>query len=349
MKLLIKETRPRSIIQEIAKHLNVESRSDCLEEILKIPSEYGEGRMMGFNFKYGLGIILVDCCLKRDWVLEFETPTPSLLMKFNVKGEFWHAFDDNNIQYHLNPLQGTITANPKTSKQLFEFPAHIDLLFMAILIKRSDYLEKVDCMIDRMPDKLANVFSDQYGREPFFYQSNYSLSSSSCIQKIVTNQHQGLTRSTFVEGKTLELLSKQLRQFEDDLNSPSKKVTLRKFDLVKIKEARDNLIKDLKNPPTIEELAFKTGINRTKLKSGFKKVFDSTINEYLTNERLEKASVLLLNGLSIKEVSEQIGYSNSGHFAHKFKEKYGVLPKDYLKSIQIEIDSFELSNENNVR
>ncbi len=341
MKFLIQQSKPRGIIQSIARQLNIESKSDCLEEVLTIPAFHGSGQITGFNFKFGLGVLIVKCRLKKDWVIEFKTPCPPLLLKFNLKGEFWHVFDHQNIQYHLNPLQGTISANPQSSQQYFEFPSGMELFFVAIMIQRSEYLKKVDCMVEKMPDKLSKVFSDQQATEPFFYQSNYSLASSACIQKMASDKNKGLTRSTFIEGKALELLSKQLKQFEDDLNSPSKKITLRKFDLGKIKEARDILIEDLKNPPTIEELALKTGINRTKLKTGFKKVFELTINEYLRNERLEKASILLLNGMPVKEVSEQIGYVNSGHFANKFKKKYGVLPKDYLKSIQIEIDSVQ--------
>jgi len=305
---------------------------------MPIPEELGEGKITGFNFNHGLGIILVNGRLKKDWQLIFDTSVPSLLMSFNVKGEFWHNFNHNQIQYQANPLQGSITANPAGSQQSFNFPSRMDLLFMTIHINRSSYLKKVDCMVEKMPNKLADVFLDKKAENPFFYQSNYSIASAECINDIVENKSDGLPRSTFVEGKTLELLSKQLRQFEDDMNSPSKKVTLRKFDLEKIQLARKILKERLDAPPTIEELAIEIGINRQKLKKGFKLVYESTINEYVRNERMEKAALLLLDDRSVKNAAETVGYVNIGHFAKKFKEKYGVLPKDYLKSIQQKID-----------
>lgn len=178
-------------------------------------------------------------------------------------------------------------------------------------------------------------------KKPFFYQGNYSIAAAECIRKITSDAHNGLVRSTYLEGKVLELLSRQMKQFKDDLRLPGKQVMLRKYDIDKIKNARDLLIENLQDPPTIEILAKKSGINQQKLKSGFKSVFDKTINQYLTEERLDLASILLLKEHSVKEVSSEVGYTNHSHFAKKFKLKYGVLPKDYLKSIQVRMDGIK--------
>lgn len=116
-------------------------------------------------------------------------------------------------------------------------------------------------------------------------------------------------------------------------------MNLRKLDLEKIQRARNILVRDLKNPPTIEELAMKAGINRQKLKKGFKLIYEATINKYLRNERLEQASLLLLTDKTVKEAAEQVGYMNKSYFAKIFKEKYGVLPREYVKSIHLKINN----------
>jgi AraC-like DNA-binding protein len=41
--------------------------------------------------------------------------------------------------------------------------------------------------------------------------------------------------------------------------------------------------------------------------------------------------------MSIKETARAVGYANQSHFAKRFKEKYGVLPKDYIKNIRAKI------------
>ena len=132
----------------------------------------------------------------------------------------------------------------------------------------------------------------------------------------------------------MELLSMQIKQYSDDLKEPGKQVLLRKQDIEKIKVARNILMENLDQLPTIEELSRKAGLNQQKLKTGFKMVYNKTINNYTRDKRLEIAATKLLNGASVKEAASDVGYINQSHFASRFKDKYGVLPKDYLKNIQ---------------
>jgi len=338
MILNLEKYNAHGIIKEMASSLDTTSRTDCLEEILELPKKVGTGKIVGFSFSNGVSLLIFNCNLVKDWTLVFDNDSPApLQFNFNVKGNIKHSLNKKSIQYQLNPLQGTITANPSDSSQMLQIPSGSDILFNCLFIDRNKYAKKIECVLDQMPDGLGAVFSDSEAERAFFYQSNYSISIASCIKKITENKNDGLVRSTFLEGKALELFSKQIKQYKDDLLSPGRQVMLRKYDLDKIQTARDILIEDLINAPTIEELAKKVGINRQKLKQGFKKVFEKTINNYLRDERMECASILLLHGLSVRQTATEVGYINQSHFTKRFKEKYGILPKDYLKSIQSRI------------
>ncbi|MEM6967434.1 MAG: AraC family transcriptional regulator [Bacteroidota bacterium] len=338
MNLTFNKYHPRKFIRSISSQIDAVSYADCMEEILELPSNLGQGKITGFSFSNGIGFVVFDCFLNEDWSLDFVNDFPApLSLNFLTEGELWHAFYHENIRYHLNPLQGSIAACPVDSIQNIILPSNQKILYTILSINRRKYLKKIDCLVDQMPDKLADVFSDVNGEQSFFYQGNYSLSVSACIKKITHHKHKGLVRSTYIEGKVLELLSKQIKQYEDDLNTPNQQLMLRKYDVDKIKMARDILIKNIETPPTIQVLAKKAGINQQKLKTGFKAIFDKTINQYLRDERLEMASILLLQGNSIKDTVHRIGYSNQSHFARKFKEKYGVLPKDYLRSVSVQV------------
>jgi AraC-like DNA-binding protein len=246
---------------------------------------------------------------------------------------------EQNIHYILNPLRGTITANKTGTIQKLRFPRNNKIVLAFLVIDRAEYYGKIECILDDMPKKLAAIFTDVKGNKPYFYHSNYSISIAECINEIVEDKNSGLVRSTRIEGKTLELLSMQIKQYEDDLKEPGKQVMLRKQDIEKIKNARKILMDNFKNPPTIEELAKKSGINQQKLKKGFKLIYNKTINSYSRDKRLEIAATKLLNGLSVREAADEVGYINKSHFASRFREKYGVLPKDYLKNIQSRVHS----------
>ena len=62
----------------------------------------------------------------------------------------------------------------------------------------------------------------------------------------------------------------------------------------------------------------------------FKEVTDINLSSYITDVRMQKAAELLeQTNLQVQEVMKQIGYQKSQYFSKRFKEKFGVTPKEY--------------------
>lgn len=339
VEVILDDETPCKIVECIAQKMNAEAKVDCAELTLSIPKIYGEGKIVGYKFDDGISLLLLDCQLKEDLILKFATSVVHPIhFNFCTDGGFSHVLWNGDIQYNLNPLLGTITSNPKGCEQWFIFPKETRILVTNLQILRENYSEKVSCQLEELPERLASAFKDVGGERPFFYQSNYSINIAECIKEITTTKHEGLVRTTFVESKALELLAMQIKQYEDDLSVHSRRVLLRKFDVEKIRLAKEILTTNLKDAPIIKDLAKKVGINQQKLKKGFKTIFGTTINKYLRAERMERAKLLILEGsLSLREISSEVGYSNQSHFAKRFKEKFGVLPKDFSKTIKTNI------------
>ncbi|MCR5823615.1 MAG: AraC family transcriptional regulator [Lachnospiraceae bacterium] len=79
----------------------------------------------------------------------------------------------------------------------------------------------------------------------------------------------------------------------------------------------------------LEELAALTGLSRPYLASLFKKETGMGIHEYILNEKMKEAVVLLDEGKSCKEVSYILGICNQSHFGKIFRKKYGLTPEEY--------------------
>lgn len=285
--------------------------------------------------------MLFDCTLHEDWAIVFDTPrVPPVQFNFSVEGEFKHTFQKEDIQYLLTPLQGTITANTQGGQQEFMLPGGHPLRFTCTMIDRKQYLPKIESMLDKIPPKLAELFQDVKGKLPFFYQGNYSIASSECIQTIVHDQHQGLVRSTYLEGVCLKLLSCQFKQYEDDLSPPSRQVSLREQDVKLIIQAKNIMLENLRQPPTIAQLAKDVGLNQSKLKRGFKTVYNKPVKTWLKDKRLDQAKLLLVeNSMNVGEVAQAVGFGNQSHFARSFRNKFGTRPKDFLKTLRLNLDN----------
>lgn len=68
------------------------------------------------------------------------------------------------------------------------------------------------------------------------------------------------------------------------------------------------------------------------LTRNFKRETGMTVGQYIDNSVLFKAERMLLSSSkSILEISETLGFCDQFYFARRFKEKFGITPRDYRK------------------
>ncbi len=134
----------------------------------------------------------------------------------------------------------------------------------------------------------------------------------------------GVMADTYLEAKVIELFLLQVESHKPTQNNDLKKDEIDK--LIVIKEFID---KNYHKRIRIVDLAKIAGTNQQMLKTGFKRLFGTTIFAYYNDLRMEKAKYLLLDrGKRVAEVSDEIGYKNPQHFTVAFKKKFGLLPSD---------------------
>lgn len=80
----------------------------------------------------------------------------------------------------------------------------------------------------------------------------------------------------------------------------------------------------------IPEIANHVGLNETYLCSLFKKQRGSTVKEYISSLRVEKAKELLLSKeLKLYEVADRTGFTDANYFTTFFKKYAGCTPSEY--------------------
>lgn len=133
--------------------------------------------------------------------------------------------------------------------------------------------------------------------------------------------------------KTLELLMKI--SDPDLIQRNNIPVYLSQKNVQLAKNIREKISKDLSCHLTLQQLSSEFHVSPTAIKTAFKTVYGETIREYLKTIRLQEAQRLLRDtDWHILEIAEMVGYSNPGHFAVAFRERYTMTPSEFRNSIR---------------
>lgn len=332
MEIHIDANKPQEILEDISKKLHVKTTTSGSEVVVKLPKRYGEGYVSGIDFLDGTGMLCFEGFLNTDFILHYNGGNKQpIRFIFCTEGEIVHILDPDNFRYKLSAMIGSIACSSGNNEQVFMFPPKKKIQYHALYISKQHFFPKIEEYLHTIPEKLANLFKDVDSQDHFLYHSNYSLNIAECIAEIQNNPYEGMVRRIFLESKALDLLWMQIKQYKDDQQPVSKQQVLRKADQELMLKARKELIKDLKNPPDIAELAKRVGTNQNKLKKGFRRMFEKSVGDLLRDERLNHAKILLAEeNLSVKEIAEAVGYRNKSAFTKRFKEKFGIVPSAFL-------------------
>jgi len=155
---------------------------------------------------------------------------------------------------------------------------------------------------------------DDYVLKPISRKDVFSLVSK-MIDKIKQDKYQQVIDNTILSTDHHEELFEYQNQINEYLN-----LNLQSYDL------------------SLSLLADKLGLSEGYLSNLFKKIYKISFTDYVTDQRLEKAKILLLTShLKNYEIAESVGISDPNYFSTIFKKKYGFSPSQYRKKVVDEI------------
>ena len=83
---------------------------------------------------------------------------------------------------------------------------------------------------------------------------------------------------------------------------------------------------------SLKSLAFQLGFSSSYLSVLIKKELGLPFQDYLIQERMKKAKLLLLTtDLKIYEIAEQVGFEDMNYFSQRFKQVVGLTPRQFKK------------------
>ncbi|OUP86076.1 AraC family transcriptional regulator [Lachnoclostridium sp. An169] len=123
---------------------------------------------------------------------------------------------------------------------------------------------------------------------------------------------------------TMGLLFLQLLNYMDKMETGG-----RKFD-TEITAAVFRYIDEHYREASLKELAAELKFDIYWLSREIKRQTGRTYKELLQEKRMQQAAYMLTNSrMSVSEIISSVGYDNTSYFYRKFRERYGVSPKEY--------------------
>lgn len=184
------------------------------------------------------------------------------------------------------------------------------------------------------------IFSNSYLRTfssdfdlnqfPESLQHDLCCNTQMILHDTLNTKFEGAFKNMFLESKALALLlCFQKCSNVNQIDCSSCKFLTKPIEREKIQKTKEILLNRLDNPPTIPELALQLGTNQCYLKKGFKEMFGSTIYDFVQEQRMLKAKMLLMTtDFSVSQVADEIGFTSASNFSSAFKKYAGVLPSE---------------------
>ncbi len=247
---------------------------------------------------------------------------------FGLKGNSNFLFSQDNHALELKEEKSLLLYHPQSQPSL-----HLEVAPNSWVISIIVSIKKFHELFSAQVDYITLLNSDSYNNEKYYTEGNISPSMAIVLSQLFHYNLQPSLKNLYYKGKGYELLSLFFNRSENP-SAEHCPFLIDKVNILKIRKAKEIIIANMNEPPSLDELADEIGLTMKKLKIGFKQIYGDTVYGFLFDYKMDFARKLLDSGsYNVNEVGLKIGYSCGSHFIAGFKKKFSTTPKKYLMSI----------------
>ncbi|GGI56371.1 helix-turn-helix transcriptional regulator [Winogradskyella haliclonae] len=257
-------------------------------------------------------------------VVERRIDSSYIQFHFCTKGEATFVFNQGTYRLPIHQDTSLLLYNPQR-----DLPIHLEVQPNCWLVSLVISLEKFHGLFSQ--DASYVTFLSDDNRDKKYYKDGViSPSMAVVLNQLLSFNLNASIKSLYFRGKAYEMLSLFFNRSED-ANIEQCPFLVDEENVAKLKKAKDIIIAQMAEPPTLQELADTIGLSLKKLKEGFKQIYGDSVFSFLFDYKMEVARKLLESGdYNVNEVGLKVGYSTASHFIAAFKKKYGTTPKKYI-------------------
>lgn len=306
------------------------------------PTSFFGDRERKISIRPGVDILLGDFRLEGPGLFPFRSSGGSCELAFVLSGTIRNRIRDVEREVVVPPRYAAVWVPP--SREGFHGCAPgEDIRFACISIQCS--------LFDSLGANAGlSAVSEQVGADHRLFPMNAAMQAA--VQQIFLCPYRGCAGMVFLEAKALELISHimaELCPYPSDLPGspgdplyprvgPNSAASAGIFPAMagtsQLRHVRRILLGSMVSPPSLAELAARAGLSVTTLTRGFRKIYGVSVFEFLRNERLEKAKMLLESGeANVTEAAYAVGFSSPAHLTRLFSRRFGISPSKLRRSV----------------
>ena len=281
---------------------------------VEFPEESGKGRITRLDTN-SFSLSSWDMEFNKDTYVEGDVAKDMRLLFCEGEGVEW--ITDHGLM-HLDHNEACFClSDGSTEKMCYQGNSPFSFMSVSVPICRfaeiiGKFLPDPNQVMDMLPGRCFNISET-------IRKSLFSLGPLEMI-------HSGFEMMR-LEGRLLENLSLCLQAA---LCESNRKHQIHQDDLKTIRALGKRIEEEPAIIPGITTLAREYCMSVSKLTRAFRQVYGVPLHAYVIEARLQKGAELLINSdITIKEISELLGYMKPSQFSSDFKKLYDVLPGEY--------------------
>ncbi|WP_299254305.1 AraC family transcriptional regulator [uncultured Cytophaga sp.] len=295
-----------------------------------------EGSIIGIEIDKGITFTIHDLIIKEPLIFKSLIDIEYFKLSFYLEGDYTvgtnYTEEEESIQKGICRglffKKGAINTILPKQKRIYS----IDISFHKPVIRK---------LLATMPgteETRRKIKSFLESSENVIFKSQIPVQIYQILNSITetlakTDDHP-ITQKLQLLSQALNLVKEITVSTEELLDNSIKQAYLTSLDIPKLLHAKEYIDQNISTPTTLKELSKIVCLNEFKLKKGFKEQFNTTVHNYIVEQRLCTSCVMLKEkSCPISEIAYAIGYQCPSKYIHSFRKKFGVTPGKYRKLV----------------
>lgn len=245
---------------------------------------------------------------------------PGICLGVCFEGGWTETLGDQTISYGATDCAVAIGTNKRRQVIVCEEPGR--KIRAASLLIGEDFIKGMKQDVD---DHSFDALDDLMTNEVVYREITQSPSLVFTFKQMAANPFHGGMAKLHLESLALSAIIELAEHIRKSNPARHQRTGGQK---TLAQDVRNIVAQSLDDLPKISDMAVQLGTNSTTLRRAFKATYGMTLMDYIREQRLEAARIMLREGkFQIAEIAYRVGYANPANFTNAFRRQFGYAPK----------------------